>query len=474
MSDDKEKRARCYFPQRSYYYETHDKDGNVINMETEQEWKERVTEEWSDLTKLIAKSIAFIFHDNDIDENGVPKGLHVHAVVEFDESIEQSKAVNRLGCSSEQNCQSVSDKVDSYRYLIHVSESALNKCKFIYPVSAVTCLTTEDKPFELEKLMSRSKDKGSKVEKESDCLHKVRTGELTLNEVRSYYETDKFKLGWSLSKWYKVKSMFKNAEAEYIADTHYWYQSHRRCLTTVFINGAGLMGKSSVGLLFGNRHADKRGIHKVAVKGCKTTFDFAGDYHGEKVTFFNELSGHDTFSVDQFNDIFDPINANRANSRNDDKPWFANYVIFTTSINVEGFIYQMWYPHASKEISLDFSKYRHITNERILECYEGADANITDKIRQIRRRIAIYVELTEDKAYIYIRNDKYNVAHIFKYDTPKAGEEPYQLLYSMDYSPTDNDKITNVVNAIEQAIPEYYRLNAYSVTPWNVEKPLLA
>ena len=72
-----------WFPQRSYVYESNQTG------ETPEEWKKRVTFEWS-LSELRKKSInvkscLYIFHDRDKDEDGMEKPLHAHAVIEMNE-----------------------------------------------------------------------------------------------------------------------------------------------------------------------------------------------------------------------------------------------------------------------------------------------------------------------------------------------------------------------------------------------------
>ncbi|MDU2221338.1 MAG: hypothetical protein E7E51_03850, partial [Staphylococcus epidermidis] len=76
------KRTRGITAQRSYDYDVHYYDEETgekhlkENAPTEEEWKQQIIDEYS---KIGEKSLFcyFIFHDNDILENGKMKPLHV-------------------------------------------------------------------------------------------------------------------------------------------------------------------------------------------------------------------------------------------------------------------------------------------------------------------------------------------------------------------------------------------------------------
>lgn len=462
-----------YAIQRNYQFETHDKNGNLTSNETEVEWRQRVSSEWT-CSNLKAKSIAYIFHDKDINDDGTSKGLHVHGVISFTTGIPQSNAMMLSKCSSPQNCAGVKNKVSAYRYLIHVTNNAINECKHIYSPSDVVCLSADpNKPFNYAKAMSQSKSRED--EKESlkmldKCLEDVTLGKATLPEIE-IYKKDTYDLRWSLSKWHKDKSKYAECEKEYMGLIDEYYQTHNRCLTTVYINGEGGSGKTTIADALALKFADKRGIHKVAAPGLKTTFDFAGTYHGEAVSVFNELSG-DAFSPDQFCSIFDPKHAESVNSRNYDKPWFARYAIFTTSRCIEEFIYDMWLPFATKFTKLGYDKYFLKTHADWLAAYEK-DVQIADKIRQVRRRFAIYVRIVDAELYIYIRNDAYNPRHIFIYDNYTPNEEPFALFATMPFNVNNPKDIDLAVDGICAAIPAYYKFNKYSITPSSTPPPSL-
>lgn len=474
-SEKSSKRFRKYAIQRNYNFEIHDKSGNVVSSETETEWRERLIHEWSDLGALKAENIAFIFHDKDVNSDGTSKGLHAHAVISFRESVPQSNAMKLTGCSSSQNCTGVKNKTNAYRYLIHVSEDALNKCKHIYSPADVICLSASDTGLDFLKCMSRSKSKEDEEEEATavvECLKEVLTGKACSSEIRSRYLNDTYGCGWNLDFWYKHKSKYELAEKEWFQEMQKFYQVNNRCLTNIFITGCGGLGKSTLGECLATEFADSRGVHKPASPGEKTTFDFAGDYVGERVTLFNEFSA--SFPVEQFLDVFDPIRATNVNSRNSDKPWFADYGIFTTSRTMEQFIYDMWISYARSHIDLDKTKYKNLqSNQEWLHAWETSSFEVADKIRQIRRRFAVLVRLEQGRALVFVRVDANNVPHIFLYDNPNAGQEPFQLVQEMPFDVNQACDLKNLVKLVKLAIANYYEINHYSITPKTVKKPVI-
>lgn len=468
-------RFRKYAIQRNYQYETHDADGNLTSNETESEWKARVIREFSDLESMKAVDIAYIFHDKDVNEDGTSKGLHVHAVITFKDSVPQSNAMKLSGCSSKQNCQGVKNKVGAYRYLIHITEKAINEGKHIYPVENVVTVSITDKPLIFRDAIKHKKTDEDEKDAETAlirCLRDVAEGKESVSSVRNMYVEDSFNVAWNLKLWYRQKSTFEQAEKEWLQSMQEWYQLHNRCLTNIYISGIGGIGKSTLAERLASSYADFRGVHKPASPGEKTTFDFAGDYHGELVTLFNEFTS--CFPVEQFLDIFDPIRATFVNSRNSDKIWFASYGIFTTSRSIEQFLWDIWTPYSKSKIKLTEAVRKKCKKDVDFHlAYERANSEVADKIRQLRRRFAILVELENGYANVYYRDDAFNVPHIYFYDTPALAEEPFKLFKSVPFNVNDSKSIDLTIDAINATIAEYYSFNKLSITPDNVEKPLI-
>lgn len=488
----KSDRHRCWFGQRSYDFEIHDNVGNVISNETRDEWKRRVIDEIATPASMISKGILeiyLVFHDKDEDEHGNPKELHCHFVAWFKDSDIWDRIHKKLGCSDrESNCQPPADVVNALRYLIHVSKEALNSDKHIYQVSDVIAVSADpNKPImPYRKAIQESARKQAKQKQESEnekkeraklaqstMLEQVATGVLTLPTVRNMYKTDTLKVGFKLCDWYTYKKRFEEAEREYFNAVLDFYAVNPRCLTTVYISGVGGVGKSELGLALARSCFPDRPIHRPATHGEQTTFDFAGDYHGEPTTLFNEFSA--CFPVDQFNDVFDPIHANRVNSRNKDKPWFAELAILPTSDSIEQTIYNMWYGYAEKELArlgCDIPYTRDRANR--LHFLEQANRDVADKIRQIRRRLHVLVNLTQQgTAEISFMSYANNVPHIYLYDSPKQGAEPYIHFATCKYDINDPRTVADTVENIKKAVMEYYNYNKHTVRPDTVQRPIV-
>ena len=147
--------SRNYSMQRNYKYESHDKDGNFNGL-TEDEWKNRIREEWT-CDRLKANYVVFIFHDSDTDENGILKELHVHGCANFTEAIPLSNAIKLSGCSSDKNCKQIGrKKAQAYRYLLHITEKAIKDKKYIYGEERLECSVAKGETFDYKKIIQAS------------------------------------------------------------------------------------------------------------------------------------------------------------------------------------------------------------------------------------------------------------------------------------------------------------------------------
>lgn len=152
-----------YTIQRNYKYESHDEDGNFNGL-TKDEWKERIREEWT-CDKLKANYVVFIFHDKDVDENGIPKELHVHGCVNFKDSIPLSNAILLTKCSSEKNCEPIGrKKSQAYRYLLHITEKAIKDKKHIYGEDCLEYSVAKNVDFDYKKIIRSSETEETEKE----------------------------------------------------------------------------------------------------------------------------------------------------------------------------------------------------------------------------------------------------------------------------------------------------------------------
>lgn len=473
--------------QRNYQYETHDADGNQISDITESEWREKVIAEIRSLMDSCLTEIFYVFHDKDINDDGTSKGLHVHEIVTFSHAKTQSAAIKNLNASSVHNCSPCDSYVDSMRYLIHVSENALNEMKHIYSVNdvhgwrvsddgSVVAITVTD----FKEAMSRKTTKKARQEQKKVkdfCATSVMNGSSIVSDIRDVYLDDVRNVGLSPVDYLTDKYIYERASAEWLERITEFYQSHHCPLTSIYIFGGGGTGKTSLANAIAEKFSDCHGIHKVAAPGKSTTFDFAGNYKGERVSIFNEFSS--AFPVEQFLSIFDPLNAMPVNSRHSDKLYFANYSIFTTSVPLETFIYSLWLPYAKDNSKIPVKVRNNLlrsgANEYCwLTTYLQYLPRDDDKILQIRRRIPIQIHIENGFATIYYLDRKFNSSNSFAFTPPDQGKEPYTKFKTLPYDVNDLtniDKRTSiVVRNVSEAIEHYYKVNGYK-SPDDFEKP---
>ena len=481
-----EKRYYRFDVQRNYQFETHDDKGNKISDITETEWREKVISETRALVGSVTE-VFCVFHDLDINDDGTSKGLHFHSVITFKDAKTQTSAVKLLGASSVHNCQPCDSYVDSLRYLIHISETAINEMKHIYDVTDVFGWRVADDGAVVETTvtdfkqgMSRKNDKKTRQQQKKvkdSCAVAVMSGNSIVSDVRGVYLEDPHHVGLSVVDYLQDKSLYERASDEWLTMVTEFYQHNPCPLTTIYISGGGGTGKTSLANALSSKFADSHGVHQVSAPGKSTTFDFVGNYRGERVSIFNELSS--AFPVEQFLSIFDPLNAVPVNSRHADKLYFANYALLTTSVPLETFIYNLWLPYAKANakvpIKVRDGLVRSGADELMwLSAYQQYLPKTDDKILQIRRRLPIHIHIDNGFATIYLLDKSFNTPDSFAFSPAPMGKEPYGKFITLPYNVNDIKNIGNQTSALVQSvcngIDVYYKFNDYQ-HPNSFEKP---
>lgn len=247
-------RKREYCIQRNYQYDTTPStDPNVTkptdNM-TIDEWKQYIIENWT-IEKLKAKRIAYIFHDKDVEKDGLQKVIHVHGIVYFENAITPRNVMLLTGCSSVKNCQETEDTAQAHRYLTHTSDRSYNDTtKFKYDVTSITFLTDNNADYQYNKRVKESKEDKAKSAQErvvSMYLNDILQNAATLNEIRQRYVEDAHGVHLNLSKWYRHKQQYITANQERIKDIPY-----PKARINMLISGKGGVGKDTMAKAIAN------------------------------------------------------------------------------------------------------------------------------------------------------------------------------------------------------------------------------
>lgn len=482
MDDKKESRYLSFDLQRNYQFETHDANGNKVSDISEKEWIRKVQDEWFSTMEQYCDEFLMIIHDKDVNEDGTDKGLHAHGIAHLRRSYKKTiSAASKFFHCSQRNTLHTESYVDSVRYLIHVSESALNAMKTIYPVSDVMgrALDKDGNVVELDIMdikerMSRKADIKKKAEKKHVVDMYVRdviAGRATSDDILLRYANDSDGVGLSAVDYISDSAKFGKGEDSssiWSRMMQRWYVEHGRHLTTIYVTGQGGAGKDAFARAFANSVADCHGVHKSSSPGQTTTFDFAGNYRGERVSIVSDISPHH-FSMEQFLSVFDPIACDPVSSRNTDKLFFPDYALITSSAGLEQFIYRIWKPYAKKFALLPPATREYlmhtkgVTEADWLTAYMQYDPECADRFRQLRRRFAVCVEIANKKLSVYFRRDKYNVADCF-YLHAFPVNAPFEHYYTIDYDISSGKyalHLDQAVEVVKKAIAKYYEYNSY-------------
>lgn len=476
-------KKKVWFVQRSYAYE------QQTTHETEDQWRARVSEEWS-LDELRKKTVAviratYIFHNADFEADGNKKGLHVHGVFEFKDhsGITQDAAIQLFGLSGVEHCQHPASKAGAYQYLTHVTQAAIADGKTRYPpadlhidlmpdeaalYSKTTRGITEFYYYACSKIKVKRLEESKKDAQKSALdtyITAVSRGQITAAAAYDAIEQDEALADFTASDAQRLEPSMRQAEATFARRLKDYCATNPMCKTVIYMQGRGGTGKSTLCRAFAAAHdADGRGYHSVAPKGKDTSFDLADGYNMEITTIANEVSGA-AFRASQFLDVMDPRSATKANSRNMDKFYAPSYVLLNNSIPLEKFISDMCFWPAWRSVERE---------PQALNCHGLADMEayvnsrggaFADKALQVRRRVAILVQLQTNRVDVYIRDDGNNRPAFYAYNIPDV--YPYQFFDCVNWNPDDPATVSAAVDLIDRAVSAYYDLNGYSVTPLN-------
>ena len=492
-------RARNHAWERSYKYEAEAAARAGKPVPTQEEWREQVRNDvrcrvygWIDpstgqVHNPVSSWCDLMFHDKDfvIDEHGhaSDKGLHVHGVENSKESLLLSTAINRYGVSHELNISPLDKRayiVERLQYLAHISARAIRDGKYVYDISEVESYVGVGVTHDYRQMISgkaaelKAGETEQKLAIRREAHVAVREEGIPLEAIqRTYYAGAENKCMFDENDWAVHRGQYEGDEREWMKAMERALSFNNRCLTTIYIEGTGEKNKSAICETYAQRKADRRGVHRVAAPGKKTTFDFADGYNGQRVTIAPESAGS-SYTQGQFCDVFDPIHAGKANSRNVDKMWFAEWALLNSSRSLEEFIWGLYRDYAKEAIPGKPDGLDNMTEGDAMlawrDHYEGI-TSVADAIWQIRRRFALWVRLEGDNAVIYVRTPDTNYRHC-----PYFEDEIEDALQAWErFASVPNDgspsSIEAICDAMDEGVKRYYAVNGYTVTPWTCQRP---
>lgn len=389
----KEVRKRGYEGTRRYAYDVE----NTYKGMTKDEWRAMIVEEYEAVAnKSTCEWLLFCFHDKDVDEQGLPKPLHVHFIVKF-KAGRTTSAVMSDFCGTNprvDNCKWVDARKGGYkslaRYMTHHSESAYNKRKTWYHHSDVYAYGIDY--LELIKSGNAKKaDTRDMKDSAEELLTTVAKGEMTKTMAVMEFEERHGSLAAV-----EYTSKFDIAEKNFAARKTEELKKRNLDGTwlrkTTFIYGPGESGKSRTALYMAEKYADNFGVHNVAGGGGRNiTTDLVDGYKNEMSAVIDDVESA-SFSSREFFKMFDRDNWAISKSRNSNKPWFPEKVFMSTDEELGYFFIKLiFYSSTAYQKKTGDMKYFNADDLKGREELNGREQTI-EQIRMIARRVQNYVK----------------------------------------------------------------------------------
>ena len=397
-TETKEDRKRGYEGTRRYEYDVQ----NTYKGMTKDEWRAMIVEEYEAVAnKATCEWLLFCFHDKDVDEQGLPKPLHVHFVVKF-KAGRTTKAVMDDFCGTNprtDNCKWVDARKGGYkslaRYMTHHSESAYNARKTWYHHSDVYAYGIEY----LELIKSaESKKVNSKDMKDSaeELTGAIMSGKTTKTIAVIEFEEKHGSLAAVeyMPKFESAERIFadkKQKELEQKSVNGTWSR------TTTYVSGEGRSGKSRTAVYMASLCADEFGVHVVAGGGGRNvTSDLVDGYGNQKSAVINDIESSE-FKYRDFYNMFDPDNWSITKSRNHNKPWFVEQVYITNNTRLEKFLFEMLF-YSMKTFRSRDGKLKDLSDDEIksrgLMRLNGREDTL-EGCRMVARRVKYYMNYSK-------------------------------------------------------------------------------
>lgn len=436
-------KAKLWTIQRSYEFDTHDENHNVIDSISEAQWRKKIVKQMNEAVESgDVVGVRGIFHDSDTAQ-GVIKGLHFHAIVEMKTRRYIKPMIKMFEISSEGNIDIVQDLPDATRYLLHISKGAINDSKHIYSESDLIEIG-DLKDF--HEIIKEEKHAGITFKKIDELYYKVsaevaNTG-MTKKEVQKWIldELNGDEIGQRYV-WVKYRSDYERDLKEYCETKAETVAQKGRNMQTFYIEGHGGSGKSVLAQGIANAINDQRAPFKAAGAGKGKTFDFTDGYVSQPVGILDDVIGPN-FELGEFLQNFDPYVFSMTASRNKNTHYLADYTILNSSVSLKDFVTRlMKYSKGGSKYTAMYGNSAMPDNKELNE-----DAETIDRYFQSMRRI---------KFNIIISSGHINVYRFIEINSETGEFAHEQVLKSVPFRPRDKNSIKDVSEKIVDVMKQY-------------------
>lgn len=330
------KSGKTFWITRHYSYDSSPK--NALSGITRTDWialmKEMVKDIYAGGT---VDFMACIFHDKDIDvKTGAHVELHFHTFVRF-KGTENEKHVQALfGTSDRKNSEKVKNNLAMSMYIIHVSKEAVAENKTIYPRSKVFTFNCDYNELVKESFWKKRKNDDNELQKVDIHNAKmivdqlgldIRNGKISRKKALQLLEEQ---AGYSWVRQYG--GSFAIDQEAFIKSRVSDMKKNGRNLRSIYIMGAGGIGKSSIAEVLANKMAGEFDYLVAAANGSGKTSDMYGGCTDEMVIVANELNPGMT-GMSEFHSNSDPTKYAPASSRNENEDFIGHTAIYTNSLS---------------------------------------------------------------------------------------------------------------------------------------------
>lgn len=418
--DGTDKRRRGYFVQLNAVYYLN--DGKTPKDPGYREWCQFSDEEretWREYIHAKMEEIAqtenidyihYIFHEEDVEDDGEPKAGHIHALVRWEHAKTQSATMKIFGTTRAKNADPVQIYGRAALYMLHETVRSLHKHRYnrdeVYSIYAHGMKTAPKMNYEYDHLYeegrasqerangSNSRNKKELIETDVALLSKAIHADLLMPEKAKIYLERVYGARIALKYW----SDLEEALVVRTKNKAMQFKRYGRELKTIYIGGDSGAGKSNLAKHIAERFERFPASYSTPAGARGITFDMFGMYAGEDVVRMEDM-GSRNFDLRNFYQMFDPEHYSQMSSRNSDVDAVMSYVTITNSNSIFQWIFDMMF-YTKKELQAGPNRLRWET--------------IREHLKQIARRLPYAIDMRYEDGGIQVTVLEYKTENLVK------------------------------------------------------------